>query len=74
MYKASNDELEKKEKALKNQHSNDLHKVRKAAVTTVSNMILMHTFIDSNLQVREELEEGINYFKDLHNRITMHNV
>jgi hypothetical protein len=73
LFLESNAEQDKREKLIKGQQSSDLHKVKKAAVTTVANMIIMHTFMDSNLQVREDLEEGINYFKDLINKITIQN-
>lgn len=44
---------------------------RKAAVTTLANMISLHTLLDCGHTIPEGIQEGVNHFRENINKLTL---
>jgi hypothetical protein len=56
---------------LKKQHAKEMLSTRKAAVTTLANMISLHTLLDCGHTIPEGIQEGVNHFRENINKLTL---
>ena len=73
LYQQSAKETETNQKNQAKQHAKELTQARKSAVTTVANMITLHTLLDCGQTVPEEVAEGVNHFRENINKLTLRN-
>lgn len=64
LYASSKKEGETKERDIQKSHKKELTQAKKAVVTTIANMITMHSMIECGQTVPEEIEEGVKHFSE----------
>ena len=64
MYSSTKSNTESIERELKKQHKKELAQAKKAAVTTIANMITMHSMIECGNAIPEDIEDGVKHFSE----------